>query len=207
MNKTFIAVLAALPLFFISCIQEEMENTECDIESISLHLDKPTDFFYHDYDTVQTIISAKTNIVFIIRSYADAHNIPTTLRVTEGASVYLKNEDGIDELFRNGSAVDYSDEKVRRFHIVSEDRVWSRDYTVSVIREKPSEGNLTIGFEEYTLEPGGKYYVWTAPEIFTDGTWKNGNPGFKISKSSAKPMDYPSTPVMGGGPDGSDCLK
>jgi hypothetical protein len=66
---------------------------------------------------------------------------------------------------------------------------------------------LKIDFEEYTLEPGGKYYVWTAPEIFTDGTWKNGNPGFKISKSSAKPMDYPSTPVMGGGPDGSDCLK
>jgi hypothetical protein len=207
MNKTFIAVLAALPLFFISCIQEEMENTECDIESISLHLDKPTDFFYHDYDTAQTIISAKTNIVFIIRSYANVQNVPTTLRVTEGASIYLKNENGTDELFRNGSAVDYSDEKVRHFHIVSEDRVWSRDYTVAVVRAKPSEGNLKIDFEEYTLEPGGKYYVWTAPEIFTDGTWKNGNPGFKISKSSAKPMDYPSTPVMGGGPDGSDCLK
>ena len=62
-------------------------------------------------------------------------------------------------------------------------------------------------FESYYLDSSGKYYVWNAPNVFTDGTWKNSNPGFKISKSSAQPMDYPSVPVVGGGPDGSDCVK
>ena len=37
--------------------------------------------------------------------------------------------------------------------------------------------------------------------------WKNGNPGVKLCKSSAKPMEYPSVPVANGGPDGSTCVK
>ena len=43
--------------------------------------------------------------------------------------------------------------------------------------------------------------------ICNDPTWKNGNPGFKLSVSSAQPLEYPSSPVKGGGPDGSDCIK
>ena len=85
--------------------------------------------------------------------------------------------------------------------------MWRREYFVSVVHDKPSEGNLACDFEDYHLDASGKYYVWTAPDGFTDGEWKNGNPGFKISKSSALPLDYPSTPVAGGGPDGSACVK
>ena len=88
MNKTFFVALAALPLFFASCIQKEAENTECDIEAVALHLDNPTNFFYHDYDTLQTVISTETNIVFTIRSYANVQSVPTTLRVTAGATIY-----------------------------------------------------------------------------------------------------------------------
>jgi len=75
----------------------------------------------------------------------------------------------------------------------------------------PKEGNLTCNFENYHLDESNKYYVWEAPSIFIDetgnSTWKNGNPGFKLSRSSAQPMDYPSTPVDEGGPDGSACVK
>lgn len=197
----------AAPLLFASCIREEPENMECDIETISLHLDEPTKIFYHDYDTLQTVISTENNIVFTIRSYADINSAPTTLRVTEGASVYLVAEDGTQTPFQNGSSLDFSDEKKLSFHVVSQDKAWSRDYSVSVVHDKPSEGNFTIDFEDYHLDSSGKYYVWDAPAFFTDGEWKNGNPGFKISKSSAKPMEYPSTPVVGGGPDGSNCIK
>lgn len=207
MNKTSILALVVVPILLGSCIKAEQENTECDIETVSLHLDTPSDFFYHDYDTIQTVISTDTDIVFTVRSYASVQHIPTTLRVTAGATVYVVAEDETITPFLNGSLVDYSNDKVQRFLVVSENKVWSRRYCISVVHDVASEGNLSMNFENYYLDPSGKYYIWEAPEVFTDGTWKNGNPGFKISKSSAKPLDYPSTPVVGGGPDGSDCLK
>lgn len=207
MNKTTLVALVATPILLASCIRTERENTECDIESVSLHLDNPTDFFYHDYDTLRTVISTETNIVFTIRSYANIQSVPTTLRVTEGATVYLKEEDGTDAIFINGSSLDFSDEKVLHFQVLSEDKAWSRSYSISIVHDKPSEGNLNIKFDNYHLDSTGKYYIWSAPDVFTDGEWKNGNPGFKISKSSAKPMEYPSTPAVGEGPDGGDCVK
>lgn len=206
MNKTSI-VLAAFPILLASCIKEEPKNMECDIEEVSLHFDNPTNFFYHDYDTLQTVVSTENNIVFTIRSYVDVQSVPTTFRVTDGTTIFVKSEDGTDVPFLNGSSVDFADEAVRQFTVVSEDGMWRREYFVSVVHDKPSEGNLACDFEDYHLDASGKYYVWTAPAGFTDGEWKNGNPGFKISKSSALPLDYPSTPVAGGGPDGSACVK
>jgi len=207
MNKKSIVALAAVSFLLASCIRNEAENTECDIEAVSLHLDRPTDYFYHDYDTLQTVISTSTAIIFTIRSYANIQSVPTTLRVTPGATVYLVEESGSETPFVNGSPIDFSDETTQRFHVVSQDKAWSRYYSIVVLHDKPSEGNLSVDFENYFLDSSGKYYVWSAPDIFTDGIWKNGNPGFKISKSSAQPMDYPSTPVAGGGPDGSACVK
>ena len=207
MKRTSLLLLApCLLLLPSSCIQKEKANTECDIESVSIHVDAPSDIFYHDYDTMQAIISTSTDITFTTRSYAEVGLLPLTLRVTEGATVFLVGENG-EEPFHNGSLVDFSDQKVHKFRVVSEDKMWNRMYNISILHDKPSEGNLSISFDSYALDPSGKYYVWNAPDIFTDGQWKNGNPGFKISKSSAQPMDYPSTPAIGAGPDGNDCLK
>lgn len=205
MNKHTL-LLAPCALLLSACIQKEAEGTECDIESVSLHLDRPADVFYHDYDTLQTIISTDTEITFTTRSYAEVGMLPVTLCVTPGAAIFHLTESG-PEPFRNGSALDFAEGKVHKFRIVSQDKVWSREYSISVLHDKPSEGNLFIDFEEFELDASGKYYVWKGPDVFTDGQWKNGNPGFKISKSSAMPMDYPSTPAIGQGPDGSACLK
>lgn len=207
MNKSSIAAFAVVPFLLASCVLDEKENTECDIEEVSLHLETPSDYFYHDYDTLKAVISTESDIIFIIRSYADMQSVPTTLRITSGATVYAVSEDGTEKPFLNGSAVDYSDEKVNKFRVVSQDKAWSRNYSITVRHDKPSEGYLFIDFESYYLDPSGKYYVWDGPDFFNDGTWKNGNPGFKICKSSALPMDYPSTPAIGAGPDGSDCVK
>ena len=204
--KTF-AALALTPLFFASCIQDEEPNTECDIEAVALHLTSPSSCFFHDYDTLKTVIPADSIIVFTIRSYADVGLVPLSLRTTPGATVYLLKEDGSEELFQNGSLVDFSNEEIRWFRTVSEDKKWSRSYRIQVRHDKPSEGNLSFDFEDYRLDATSKYYEWPATEVFTDAMWKNGNPGFKISKSSAQPMEYPSTPVVGGGPDGSNCVK
>lgn len=207
MKKAFLLLLAPCSLLIASCVPAEYPNTECDIEAVSLHFDTPSDIFYHEYDTMQTVISSETEIVFVVRSYANIQSIPLTLRVTEGATVFMKTASGDEAPFQNGSPVDFSDEQVHQFRIVSEDKAWSRDYRISVVHDTPSEGNLSFDFESYHLDASGKYYIWDAPEVFTDGEWKNGNPGFKISKSSAQPLEYPSTPVVGGGPDGSDCVK
>lgn len=207
MNKASIVALVAMPIVLASCIKAEQANTECDIEAVSLHLEDPTNLFYHEYDTIQTVISTENDIVFVIRSYTNIQSVPVTFRITNGATLYVKDDNGVETLFQNGSSIDLSNERVYHFRVVSEDRVWSRDYSLSVVHDIPSEGNLTIDFEKYYLDSSGKYYIWDAPDVFTDGIWKNGNPGFKISKSSAKPMDYPSTPAAGQGPDGSDCLK
>ena len=206
MKRSSFLLLVCCALVPCSCIQDEKSNTECDIESVSLHIESPTDFFYHDYDTMQIVISSASDITFTTRSYAEVGMVPVTLRTTSGATVYRVTENG-EEPFLNGMNIDFSDEQVQTFRVVSENKAWSRSYNVTVLRDKPSEGNLTMDFEDYELDPSGKYYVWQGPEVFTDGQWKNGNPGFKISKSSALPMEYPSTPIAGGGPDGSDCLK
>lgn len=208
MNKASVVALSAIPFLLASCIQDERENTECDIESIALHLDKPTAYFFHDYDTLQTLTWYDTIFVFpAIKSFADIQSVPTTLKISEGATAYLTSEDGTEEPFVNGSLVDFSEERTRYFRVVSQDKMWSRRYSFKIEHDVPSDGNLSVGFEDYHLDPTGKYYIWDAPAIFTDGVWKNGNPGYKISKSKAKPMEYPSTPVAGGGPDGSDCIK
>ena len=211
MNKATLVALAAAPFFFASCIQEEKENMECDIEAISLHLDTPSAFFNHDYDTLKIVSSTSNDIVFFIKSYAEMHEAPTTLRITEGATVYKKAADGSETPFVNGTSLDYSNEQEHVFRVVSQDKTWSREYKVSVQHKEIGEGYLSEDFETYSLDASGKYYVWQAPGAFVDETgectWKNGNPGFKISKSSAKPMDYPSTPLAGGGPDGSACVK
>ena len=152
MNKASIVALVAMPIVLASCIKAEQANTECDIEAVSLHLEDPTNLFYHEYDTIQTVISTENDIVFVIRSYTNIQSVPVTFRITNGATLYVKDDNGVETLFQNGSSIDLSNERVYHFRVVSEDRVWSRDYSLSVVHDIPSEGNLTIDFEKYYLD-------------------------------------------------------
>lgn len=213
MKKTFIAALAAVPLLLASCIADELPNSECDIQSATIHFDNATDYLHNANDTIKSVLEADSVIKFTIRSYQDVTLVPLTLKVTPGAAIFEKTPGG-EQPFQNGSAVDFSGEQVHVFRVISEDKAWSRNYYISIVHAPKSEGDLKLSFGDYFLSdpsktPGdqGVYYIWRAPEFFTDGTWKNGNPGFKISRSSAKAQDYPSTPAVGAGPDGGTCLK
>lgn len=209
MNNTSILACALVPALMASCIAAERDNTECDIEAVSLHLDDPTSIFDHEYDTLRLVLSTDNDIVFSVSSDAEVQSIPTTIRITDKAVAYLVDDEGAEVPFVNGFPLDYSEDRVHQIKVVSEDKVWSRTYTLKIMHKVPSEGNQYFDFEDYFLD--GKYYVWNAPDVFMDNTgkstWKNGNPGFKMSRSSAQPMEYPTTPVVGGGPDGSDCVK
>ena len=211
MRKLYLLPLAAA-CALSSCISDEPLNAECDIEQASLHLDEPGQMFYHDYDTLQVVASATDSIRFIARSHAQIGQMPLTLRITDRARAYLVGQDGQESAFRNGTLLDFSDGQVAQIHVVSEDGLWSRLYRISVVNDVPSEGDMDFDFAEYRLDASGKYYVWpvTDPAMagaFYDAEWKNGNPGFRLSKKNAKPDEYPTTPVAGGGPDGKDCIK
>ena len=55
--------------------------------------------------------------------------------------------------------------------------------------------------EDYMLEPvNNKYYVWYSynDDGILEYNWSTGNPGYRLSKSSAKPMEYPTIPYDGG---------
>lgn len=199
-----------------SCIQDEPLNAECDILSVSLHMDFPSKYLFHDYDTLQSVAVDYTyesdSIGFRIRSYEDVTSLPVSFKITEGAKIYHLSSDGTAIPFSNGSLVDFSDEREQYFRVVSQDGMWNRQYKVMVVHSVSSAGDLHFDFEEYGLETKGSYYEWAVSgvegaQFFTDGKWKNGNPGFKLSMSKAKALDYPSVPLVGEGPDGSTCVK
>ncbi len=223
MNKYLTLFAVVVASLMTSCIGDEPLNSECDIETVSLHVDNPESIFYHEYDTLQTVSSVSDSVGFLVRSKASISSIPLTLGVTSGSSIYIARDSGW-EAFQNGSLVDFSNEQVQLFQIVSQDGAWNRQYKICVVRDKSSiedEITLTFGFNgnfalnnpAKTNEDKGVYYIWTetdetnVSELFAGDTWKCGNPGFKLSKSSAKPLEYPSVPVYGGGPDGTDCVK
>ncbi len=207
-----------------SCFGDEPLNAECDIEAVSVHLDDPESVFYHEYDTLITVSSVSDSIGFLARSKATVGSLPLTIRATEGATVRIIGESGEAEAFVNGTEVDFSDGRVQRFIVTSEDGVWSREYRICVEKDKSSaaagltltfnfNGNYALSDDTKTEDDKGCYYIWTETDednvnnLFGSESWKCGNPGFKLSKSSAKPMEYPSVPVREGGPDGSDCVK
>lgn len=211
MNKFISGAMLGVCIALTSCIGNEPLNTECDIECVSVHMDVPKQYFYHDYDTMMVVPSTAENIEFEIRASENVAMLPVTLRTTAGAKTFYV-KDGNATLFKNGTSLDFSNEQVHHFRIVSEDENYSRNYTLSFVHATPTAGFMFFDFEEFALDQSGKYYEWSVENnpnatFFTDGMWKNGNPGFKLSKSSAKPQEYPSTPVLGGGPDGSTCLK
>jgi len=222
MNK-YLAVLLALAGFVFASCGEEPLNAECDIEVASLHVDDPESIFYHAYDTLQTVSSVSDSIGFFARPNVEVGNLPLTLTVTEGAIIYC-TDNGTAVPFVNGTPVDFSDDQIHTFRIVSQDGAWSRDYKICVIHDvDPSFGhthyyftfddNYALNDPTKTTEDKGCYFIWTetdsanVADIFGLESWKCGNPGFKLSKSSAKPFEYPTVPVVGGGPDGTDCVK
>ena len=221
--------LLIIPFLLAGCIRSELPNSECDIEQCWVHVAEPEAIFYHAYDTLggqplsaehpeaRVIPSAADSIVFTTRWDASVTSrVPLYIKATAGATVYHL-QDGREVPFVNGTAVDLTatavnQHTVQTFIVRSEDGQCHRRYHIYMqippMPSYPPEGFL-FRFEDYALEPTeGKYYVWQESNPFaTDVTWANGNPGFRLSVSSAQPEDYPTAPVPNGGVDGGPCLR
>ncbi len=229
MKKLLFFPIALLSLVFTSC-SEEPANMECDIESVSIHFDNPELFFDVVDDTLKSVATSADltydtdSIGFKVKTKAVVGSYGLTIATTPGATVYFVEADGSVSPYRNGTPVDFSDEKIQVFRIVSEDGVWHRDYKICVVHDAVSnlghriynfsfDGNYSLYDPNKTIDDKGNYFVWQEVEenlvndIFGSESWKCGNPGFKLSKSSAKALEYPSVPCFGEGPDGTDCIK
>lgn len=198
---------------------------ECDIECIQLNVTDWEQSFYNEGELSQTLVLADNNpIVFVAKPHAVIGSIATELTISRNAKAYLLDADGVEQLFHNGSEVDYSNEVVRTFVVRSQDGQWHRRYTVQIVHDQEQivqtePFDIDFDFNEgcyhlYGNNPNkNNYYVWEATGIQTelfaagDTQWKNGNPGFRLANSSKAPMAYPTIPLIGGGPDGSDCLQ
>ena len=211
MKKLFVLLPLMAAVLLDSCIGDEPLNAECDIESISLTVSDAEAIFYHEYDTLQVVPSASDSIGFLIRHNANLDLVPLTLHLTPGARAFIMSE-GSYIPFANGMSVDFSNEQIREFRIVSQDGKWTRHYRVNVVHDAAPEREhffMNISFDYFELNSSGKYHVWYGKDensISVD-QWATGNPGYNLSKSSAKVDEYPSVGIPTGGVDGGPYLK
>lgn len=189
------AYMATACLSLSSCFKEELPNAECDIEEAYIHVDNPEMMFENLTDTLVKVQSDQTSIVFTMAGGSDVTALAPQFRLTEGATIQPES----------GSVQDFSNGPVT-YVVTSEDKKWTRTYTVSVAsllkmdEVIDSEGNIgkKFDFENYSMD-GNKYYSWYEPWQ-NDGKaslvdiWATGNPGFNISNPSSAADDYPTIP-------------
>ena len=178
---------AALCASLTSCFKDEPLNAECDIEQAYVHLDNPTDVFFAESDTLVNVLSDADDITFEVKEGADVSQMAPTFRLTEGATVTPES----------GSVHDFSDGKAVVYTVTSQDGSWQRKYNVTFrVAYNVNEYN----FENYQLSSNKRFYEWSDLSSTGEwlGNWATGNPGFAVSRPSARPNDFPSVPVTDG---------
>ena len=201
MKKQFLLSTFLGTLLFTACIQEEALNSECDIETCVVENEDVTSIFFTDADRRKTVPASDSVISFPIREDADVSAMAIRFSVTEGARLFLTSDASVqadpNKPYENGDVLDYSRGPVS-FRVVSQDGRWQRNYRV---RFDELELIPELYFERNELEPAKKqYYIWfeNDEEGRRVNQWATGNPGFKLSKSSAKPDEYPTVPYADG---------
>ena len=177
--KHFWRLLPTLSLFVLgtsSCIQDELPNSECDIEQIIIHHPNPETVFYRLSDSIRIVPPADDEIKFEVRSSADLSLMNIEYILTEGATRNNVSEYKADEI---------------KIQTTSEDGKWNRLYTISFTVPKDAFSRekqiIEYNFEDHRLD--GKYNIWLNDD--DANFWASGNPGYKLSKSSAAPNEYP----------------
>ena len=194
-----LAIALSAPAF-TSCFKDEPLNAECDIEQAFIpNNGNWEECFLKATDTLQNVMSTEDEISFLVKKGTDLSHFAPKFQITPGATLSPAN----------GSVQDFTNGQVT-YTVTSEDGNWKRQYRVGFTFPPVVYEVMKYDFENYFLnenKPVHKYYVWSDKN--DDGTlannWATGNPGFYMSRSSAKPDQYPSVPVEQGY-DGA-CVK
>ena len=176
-----------------SCFKDEAPNAECDITKAWVHTDNPNELFYQLSDTAINVMYDRNDISFTVRRKADVSRLAPLFEITPGATINPAN--GSVQDFTNGPVL---------YTVTSEDKQWSRLYSVSF---KPTvvtiPSAVIFNFENARVyEDANKkatYYKWYENTMSDTDIeyWANANAGFALSKSSATPDEYPSVAVDG----------
>ena len=192
MNKYIIAFV--LCCCITSCIKDEAQNNECDIESAWIEGAEFEKNFYQVTDMRKdNISSTETNISFLVRPLFMvplSTQIPMHFKITPGATIEPAN--GSPQDFTKGPII---------YTVTSEDGQWKRFYNVS-IQESPlpmqkfsfenvethevgARNQMHIFYEMAPASEGGSE---TAQPKYC---WASGNAGAAILKTDSKPEDLP----------------
>lgn len=191
--KPLLPCMAACALL-ASCFKDEPLNAECDIEAVYFHLDEPLGTFYQLSDTLQTVMSDNTDIVFNVRREPedDLSLVEPQLLLTPGASIKSSTKTK-DE---TSGSVHWS------YIIESQDGHWTRAYNISTVpTARTVQDTVTYDFENFELDAREhKYYIWH--DELNNGNWGNnwatGNAGFRLSMGNSPADQYPSVPLADG---------
>lgn len=187
MKIRYVIMLTVICGALTSCFKDEAPNAECDITSVMVHVDNPSEMFFQVSDTMVTVSGDRRSnqIKFKVRRNSDLTALAPEFTITEGATIYPKSGDTLD--FSNGPQI---------YKVISEDGNWSREYEISFV---PPSLPTEYDFENYSLYDNA-YYEWSA--MNEDGNlekvWDSGNAGFRLTNSSAKPEDYPTSVSLDG---------
>ena len=202
-HKISLAVVVAISLVMTtlctSCFGDEPDGCEADIEVVTLHVSSPEDFFFQATDSMQVVFSTDSVVTFAVRGGADVSALSPVLTLSPGATVEPAS----------GSTHDFSQGPVI-YTVTSEDGKWQRRYRVNVVPSMVTvTDTLRFDFEHYELETATqRYYMWhnTLPDGSLGNDWATANAGYRISMSTAAPMDYPTTPLAQGYDGAAVCL-
>ncbi len=198
---TPMALLATLVMTVLntSCFGDEPDYCEADIETATLHVSNPAEFFFQPTDSLQTVFSTDSVITFAVRSDANVTSLAPMFTLSPGASIEPAN----------GSSHDFSQGAVH-YTVTSQDGKWQRHYRVNVVPTMITVADtLRFDFEHYELETATqRYYMWhnVLPDGSLGNDWATANAGYRISMGSAQPMDYPTTPLLNGYDGAGVCL-
>lgn len=190
MKYTLLIVTVLATASLSSCFKDEPANAECDITEAWVHVDNPLDLFFSLGDTLVNVPYDKDKITFHTRKGCDLSALAPQFKITDGATMTPAN----------GSVHDFSKGGII-YNVTSEDGAWSRAYTVAFESETQITGDtLCLDFENYALDKTGKYYEWTETDSVgkAQAWWATGNPGFRLTKGSALPDEYPTVPLAEG---------
>ncbi len=171
-----------------SCIQDEPLNSECDIETAEVLTDDANGWLLNASEAVKAVSSSDSVIIFYLKAdFADWDKL-------KALAVQFKLTPGATITPESGTVHDFSGDGVH-YRVTSEDGEWHRDYRVRFTL--PPSLPTEYPFENYRWNSTEKYREWFEYSEF-DGSefnmWATGNPGFAISRSAAKPEEYPTIP-------------
>ena len=183
-----------------SCFGDEPDGCEADIETAVLHVAQPEAFFFQPTDSMQLVLSTDSVITFAVRGDADVSSLSPEFTLSGGATIVPAS----------GSTHDFTHGPVS-YTVTSQDGKWQRHYRVSVVPTLITVADtLRYDFEHFELEPATqRYYIWhnTLPDGSLGNDWATANPGYRISMSTAKPENYPTTPLLDGYDGHGVCLR